>query len=153
MSLKFEYSTDSITWNVGVATTDNTAPTFASGATQYAWGLFSTPADFYLDNITLSSVPQAADLTVSETNLTGYTYAEGAGPSANQSFTVTGVRLTDNVVLRAPAPFEISLNASSGFANTLTLPQSSGALAATTVYARLKVGLAAGNYEGSMGFT
>lgn len=55
VSLKFEYSTDSITWNTGSTTTDTTSP-FTSGATQVVWGLGVSNVDFYLDNITFTGV-------------------------------------------------------------------------------------------------
>ncbi len=153
VSLKLEYSTDSITWNTGAQTTDATSASYTSGATQFVWGLAATSYDFYIDNITLASTPPAADITLSQSLLTGYTYQEDAGPSASQSFTISGVRLTDNIVVMAPATYEISLNGASGYADTLTLPHSSGTLLATTMYARLKQGLAAGNYEGNITFS
>jgi hypothetical protein len=151
VSMKLEYSTDSITWNTGAQITDATS-TYASGATQFVWGLAATSYDFYIDNITLASTPPTADLTLSQGLLTAYNYLEGAGPSASQSFTVSGVHLTDNILVTAPATYEISLSSTSGYTNTLTLPQSSGTLAATAIYARLKAGLAAGDYEGNLTF-
>ena len=55
VSMKFEYSTDSITWNVGSTTTDSTLP-FISGATQVVWGLGVGNVDFYMDNITFNGI-------------------------------------------------------------------------------------------------
>lgn len=152
-SLKLEYSTDSITWNTGAQTTDAASPSYTSGATQFVWGLAAASYDFYVDNITLASTPSPADITLSQNLLTGYTYQEGGGPSASQSFAISGVELTDNIMVTAPGTFEISLNADSGYAATLTLPHSSDTLASTTIYARMKSGLAAGSYEGNITFS
>ena len=151
VSLKFEYSVDSLVWYTATSYSDVTAP-FTSGATQYVSGLFSSGNEYYLDNIVFGSTPASADIIVSQTALTGYTYSEGAGPSANQLFTVSASKLGDDITLTAPATFEISLSANTGFGNTLTLPQTSGTIVATTIYARLKAGLAAGLYDGNMTF-
>lgn len=52
VSLKLEYSTDSITWTNGAVATDASASPFMSGTTQLVWGLGSPGYSFYLDNIT-----------------------------------------------------------------------------------------------------
>ena len=64
----------------------------------------------------------------------------GSSPSSNQTFTAQGCNLTNNISISAPTGFEISTNASSGFASSLTLTQSSGTVAATTIYVRLTAG-------------
>ena len=53
VTLKFEYSTDSINWNNGTTTSDASAP-FSSGSTQIVWGLAAGGFDFYIDNITFA---------------------------------------------------------------------------------------------------
>src|SRR5205085_9532677 len=56
VTLKFEYSADSITWNTAINNyQDNSAPLFSSGSTQFVWGLAATSNDIYLDNITINS--------------------------------------------------------------------------------------------------
>jgi gliding motility-associated-like protein len=57
--------------------------------------------------------------------------------SSTQSFDVSGSLLTSDIVITAPAGYEISLAANSGFQNSLTLTQVSGTVAATTIYVRL----------------
>lgn len=146
--LKFEYSADGINWKLGTMTIDNTAPAFTSGATQFVWGLSSTPDNFYLDDIAFSKSPEAAEINFTAASLTGYSYKEGAGPSTVQSFEVSGAKLSDGITLTAAGQFEISLNANNGFASSVAIPQSAGTLATTTVYARLKSGLTSGSYEG-----
>ncbi len=48
--------------------------------------------------------------------------------STPQSYTVTGVNLTGNVVIEAPEGFWISFSFSSGYGNTLTLPPKEGSV-------------------------
>ncbi|MDT7831105.1 lamin tail domain-containing protein [Flavobacteriaceae bacterium S356] len=72
------------------------------------------------------------------------------GPSAEQDFTVEGLFLTADLVVTAPANFEVSLTSGSGFAGSVNITPSSGTVATTTVYIRLANGLAAGNYNGDI---
>ena len=56
--------------------------------------------------------------------------------SPYQTYTVSGNNLTDNIVITAPTGFQVSLNGSGGYTNTLTLTPSLGAVAYTTIYVR-----------------
>ncbi len=86
-------------------------------------------------------------ITISTETLSGFTYNHGSGPSTQQSFTVSGSNLTANISLAAPTNYEISTSSGSGFGSSLTLTQSEGTVASTTIYVRLKAGLAVGNYN------
>ncbi len=119
-----------------------------SGTNVYlAFKYYSTdnPSRWELDdiNIYIASVPV---ITAAPATLTGFTY-EGTGPSAAQTFTVSGADLTADIVLTAPTNYEISLSETSGYVSPLTLTQTGGTVAATTIYARLKSGLAVGEYN------
>jgi hypothetical protein len=57
-------------------------------------------------------------------------------PSAEQSYTVSGSNLTDDITIAAPSDFEISLTSGSGWASSLILPQSGGSVAETVIYVR-----------------
>ena len=96
----------------------------------------------------LSSVNTSL-LTISPTTLSGFTYVATNGPSAEQSFNVSGSSLTDNIVLTPPVDYEISKGTGAAFValNPITLTQSGGIVTATTIYSRLKQGLVAGNYN------
>ncbi len=50
----------------------------------------------------------SASITVSPTSLTGFTYVVGSGPSAEQSFSISGSNLTDDISIAPPADYEIS---------------------------------------------
>jgi hypothetical protein len=57
-------------------------------------------------------------------------------PSAEQSYTVSGINLTGDIVITAPTDFEISTTSGGGFGSSLTLLQSDGSVAATPIYVR-----------------
>ena len=85
-------------------------------------------------------------ITVSTTSLAGFTYAIGAGPSAQQQFTVSGVNLTSDLIVTPPTDYEISTG--SGFQSTpITFTQSGGFVYNKDIYVRLKAGLSSGSYN------
>ncbi len=89
-------------------------------------------------------------LNVSNTSLSGFTYQEGSATSPEQTFTVAGANLTNNIVITAPEHFEISKTSGADFTNTITLENyvegKSFEIAETTIYVRLKLGLTEGAY-------
>lgn len=99
---------------------------------------------------TVSAITQPASLQTSVSSLSGFSYTVGSGPSASQSFTVSGTQLTG-------APGQLSVSASgtdyeistdnSSFGTSRNISYSAASLNATTVYVRLKSGLAAANYN------
>jgi hypothetical protein len=89
-------------------------------------------------------------ITVSTTTLTGFSYATGSGPSAEQSFTVSGKNLLANLVVTPPTNYEISNTSGTGFVSspsTLSFVPSSGIVTEKTIYVRLKSGLGVGTYS------
>lgn len=91
----------------------------------------------------------APAISVSTTSLSGYTYNYGAGPSAEQSFTVSGINLSNDISIAPPTNYEISTGTGGSFSatNPITLSPSSGTVSSTTIYTRLKAGLAMGDYN------
>lgn len=102
-----------------------------------------------LTNVLVLDLDQSPSLTVAPTSLSGFTFTEGLGPSAIQSFTLSGSNLTAAAVVTAPASYEISLGTGSQFVATSSLQINavSGSIANTPIYVRLKAGLAAGTYN------
>jgi hypothetical protein len=103
---------------------------------------------FVMLTIQLSS---AAVLTVSKTTITGFTYYFGQGPSVSQSYTISGTALTGypgNITITQAKNLELSTN-NTTFSTSLTIPYTSATLASTTIYVRLKSGLAVGSYTGA----
>ena len=93
-----------------------------------------------------------ATIVATPSSLTGFIYGLDNGPSAAQYFTVSGSGLTDDITLNLDNNnYEISLSEGTGYAYSLTLPQSAGIVAATKVYVRLRAGLEMNpSYSGSI---
>jgi hypothetical protein len=90
------------------------------------------------------TAPPSPTLSVTPLSLTGFTYAQGSGPSTNQTISVSGSALTagQNVTVTAPSGYEVSLSASTGFGSSVSIMNTAGGtLASTTVYVRLAAGL------------
>lgn len=133
-----------------VWTTVSPIPAQAAGTTVY----YSITAMDDDSNDTESDVmnytPQAPQpqLNQNVSTLSGFAYTVGKGPSAPNSFKLTGSALTGNVMVSAAAHYEISLAANAGYTSTgLELEIVDGALAETTIYVRLKAGLSIGEYN------
>ena len=96
------------------------------------------------------------DIATTETSLTDFTYLVGNGPSAAQNFSVSGSNLTGNISLSLgeSSNYEMSLTENSGYTNELSLTPTTGTVASTPIYVRLKSGLAANaSYEGTVTLT
>lgn len=106
-----------------------------------------TGNDIIINGAVSSNTPT---ITVTPSSLTGFTYGQGNGPSAEQSFTVSGAALTADLTLTPPTNYEISTGTGGSFSatNPVTLTPSSGTVANTTIYVRLKAGLTEGTYNG-----
>lgn len=97
-------------------------------------------------NSQTTSAP-APVITLSTASLTGFTYVLGSGPSTEQTFTVSGTNLTQNISISAPTNYEISKTSGSGYTTPLTFTHSGGTVSEQTVYVRLKSGLSIGSYN------
>ena len=90
-------------------------------------------------------------LTANPATLNGFSYFVGEGPSASQSYQLTGQNLEGigNITVIAPANYEISVD-DNGFVNSLDLPFADGVITGqpVSVYVRLKADLAEGSYAG-----
>ncbi|NBT90547.1 MAG: DUF1533 domain-containing protein, partial [Verrucomicrobia bacterium] len=96
--------------------------------------------------------PLVPTITLSKASLTSKTTTYGTASSA-ETFTVTGSTLgTGNLTVSAPTGFEVSTDGSSYF-SSLNLAISGGAVAETTVYARLAATAAASGTYNSQNFT
>lgn len=107
----------------------------------------------YWTQVVITYTP--ATITLSKSSITGLNYAVGGGPSAAQTFTVSGSNIPANLTVTAPTNFEVSLDGSSWASSktinvTLTGSASAGTLSSTTIYVRLASGKSAGNYSGNV---
>ncbi len=101
--------------------------------------------------ITLNGTVSPADPQITVGGAVGaLNYVFGAGPSAEDDFTVEGLFLTSDIVVTAPTGFEVSLTSGAGFAASVNIPYGSGTVATTTVYTRLIGGQAVNTYTGDI---
>ena len=106
-------------------------------------------AAWEVDDILLLGQTSEPVITVSPLTLTGFTYIEGNGPSDEQTFTVNGLNLNNNITITETTHFEISLTSGNNFnaQSSITLSPVGGNVEEITIYVRMKAGLAIGNYE------
>lgn len=112
-------------------------------------------AGWEIDDIIMVGFTSNPSLTATPTSLSGFGYMEGHGPSAEQSFVVSGVNLTSNVTISmAGTNFEMSATSGESFSaqSTITLTPTAGAVN-QTVYVRMTEGLAANTYVGTITVT
>lgn len=76
-------------------------------------------------------------IIIDGTPLTAFTSQPGI-PSAMQSYTVLGSNLTEDIVITAPADFELSTILGGDYDPSITLLHTGGSIAATTIYVRFK---------------
>jgi len=106
----------------------------------YGWNASSGTGTGGPSSISLTgSVPSVGGPNITQTGLLN-TFISSAvsSPSTEQTFTVAGSTLTDNIVITPPTGFEISTATGGSFSatNPITLTQSGGAVANTTIYVR-----------------
>ncbi|MDO7876235.1 IPT/TIG domain-containing protein [Hymenobacter sp. ASUV-10] len=98
-------------------------------------------------SITDASAPTTATLTAAPATLPAFSTVVGT-PSTSQSFAITGVVLTADATITAPAGYEVSLSAAGPYTASVTVSPTSGSIASTTIYVRLTgaaIGTPAGN--------
>src|SRR5690606_25541961 len=79
-----------------------------------------------VEDYTINVLPSSPTIMADGSPLSTFTYVEGNGPSAEQSFTVTGANLSSNITVTAPVNWEVSATSGSGYNTTATLPAAGG---------------------------
>ena len=107
-------------------------------------------AGWEVDDILLVGQTSEPVLTVTPLTMTGFTYVEGNGPSDEQSFVITGMNLTEPVIIANSAGtlFETSLTSGDDFVHepNITLYNNFD----QTIYVRMAAGLPAGSYSAAL---
>jgi YVTN family beta-propeller protein len=67
--------------------------------------------------------------------------------------TVSGVNMKSAITVTAPATFEVSLSATTGFGGSVTLPAMGAVVSETIIYIRAKASAPTGEIQGIIGFT
>jgi len=105
------------------------------------------------DSLTSSAVngtplaPSSPTITVAPATF-GSAFSTTYGTaSSTQNFRVSGSALNNDLTVTAPTGFEVSRFPESGYADSLNLTSTSGSVASTTIYTRLKATASAGSYN------
>jgi len=112
----------------------------------------SAPLKF---TITVNPTPAQVP-TITATTATGNISACQGDASVSpsiQQFTVSGIYLAGDITATAPAGFEVSLTASSGYGPNVKLTQTAGSVANTTIYVRSSASAPAGELNGAVVLT
>jgi DNA/RNA endonuclease YhcR with UshA esterase domain len=91
----------------------------------------------------------APTIFVNPNALSGFSHFVGT-PSTEQTFDVSGELLTNDIIVTAPAEYEVSLTSGAGFGASVTLTPTTGSVAVTTVYVRLNGAAANNNQTGDI---
>ena len=97
---------------------------------------------------TMTVTVAASTITLAGT-LSAFSTLQGTA-SAAQSFTVSGANLGADITVTAPAGYEVSTAAGSGYASSVTLTHTGGTVSPTTLYIRLAASATAGTYNGNI---
>jgi pectin methylesterase-like acyl-CoA thioesterase len=95
------------------------------------------------DTVDISRVPTITAIS-SLSPMTQYV----GGPSTSRTYVVSGVNLTSNLSITAPASFEVSTNGTT-WTSSLTLTQTNNAVPNTSIFVRLNAS-AVGTYSGNL---
>ena len=106
---------------------------------------------YRMDNVLVEgTAPITPTITVNPGTISGLTYVGGDASTQEETFTVQGFALTADIVLTAPANFEISTVSGGPYNNIINLTPTAGEVALTTIYVRLIEGLTANTYSGTL---
>ena len=114
-----------------------------------ATGTNSSSGNSNIITVTTGAVVSTPELTVSIPTLVGFTYVAGSGPSASQTYTLSGSNLTGipgNIAVSGSTNYEVSVN-NTNFSGSVNVPYSSASLTGIPIYIRLMTGLSAGTYN------
>lgn len=150
------FNTNSEVRGTLLATLAGDTKTYSTSTDDYKYIAIFADGAAYLDQISLTwygapmkyqTSPTCSPMVGVESNFSTFTYAYNAGPSASQSFTVSGSSLGADLVVTAPANYEVCKTADGTYTSTISYTPSDGAVANTTAYIRLAAGLNVGTYN------
>lgn len=124
---------------VGTATSFTDGVAGSSSGNDY-YKIYTVDKAFnYSNEVTGKQSASAPVITATPSTLTGFNYAQGSGPSANQSFVVGSANISADIIVTLPTKYEISTDGVTFATGDITLPSTGG-----TIYTRLKAGLSNG---------
>jgi hypothetical protein len=110
----------------------------------------SVAGDLTTDNSALSTIEviAAPSLTITSA-LTAFSTTLNV-PSSEQSYTLSGTNITENIIVNAPTGFEVSNTSGMGFASAATVTPTAGILTNYPVYIRLAASTTLGTISGNV---
>lgn len=148
-SLSYSYLTSSSTKTIYVRLKANKVAGTYNSQTITVSG--SGSSDTVVVSGSVSANPNPV-IILNPTVVSGFTYVSGAGPSASQTIAMTAANLSPasgNITVTAPTDFEVSADDVS-FSASINVAYTSGTLASTNIYVRLKSGRSVGTYAGQI---
>ena len=123
-----------------VVSTIGSVKTYTTGLSAYQSFRFTftkvSGSNLSLDDVAVQCGTVVPTIVASVSTLALNTTSSGVAGTAT-SFVVNATGLSANVAVAAPANAQVSLSSSSGFGNSITLPQTGGTVSNKTVYVRL----------------
>jgi trimeric autotransporter adhesin len=121
------------------------------------YGSANTSSNFQIRSIALTGASAPIVSTSPTINASGTLSAVnttyGTASATPTSFTASGSNLTANLVITAPAGFEVSTSSGSGYGSSVSLTPSSGTVSSTVIYVRLAATTVVGTYSGNIALT
>lgn len=139
-------------WAKGAGASSISAGTLIGAFGFFAESSSASNAKLFIDDIEYLNALPAAITVPSPTSLSGFSTPSGT-PSASQSFTVGGSNLTANLVVTAPADYEVSDQTAGIWGPTVTYTPTSGTVASQTVNVRIKSAAGVGTPSGNVAIT
>lgn len=130
-----------------VASTTISVRLNASAAGSYSGNIANATTGANTVNVAVAGTTVLQPAITTNGTLTAFSQTLG-NPSAVKTYTVAGANLTGNVVITAPANYEVSTDGTN-WSPSVILNQSGGTVASTTISVRLNAN-AAGSYSGNI---
>ncbi|WP_299242555.1 T9SS type A sorting domain-containing protein [uncultured Aquimarina sp.] len=146
-------SSVAITPNMGTIATTTIFVRLAAGLTSnsYMGDATASSTGAADQTVALSGTVSPADPQFTITGFIGdFSYFEGAGPSAEDSFNVEGLFLTNDITVTAPMNFEVSLTTGTGFGSSVSITPTTGTVNSTEIFVRMVSGLTVNSYTGDI---
>lgn len=131
-----------------VATTTISVRLNASAAGTYSGNIANATTGATTVNVAVTGTTVPAPSITVTGSLQAFSQTLG-NPSTVKTYTVSGANLTGNVVITAPVNYELSTNGTTWSSSAITLNQTAGTVANTTISVRLNAN-AAGTYAGNI---
>ncbi|NJN34958.1 MAG: hypothetical protein HC817_12600 [Saprospiraceae bacterium] len=142
------FSNATVNANLGAALNNISSPVWirlrTAAASTGSGNRPTTAIDDFI--LTFSGASASPTINVSMDSLKNYRTSLNT-VSAPLSYIVSGSKLTNDILIKAPFDAEVSLTNTSGYADSLILAQTSGSVSSKTIFARLKGGTQ-GNFTG-----